>query len=307
MSGKAVSYQPSAAGGCESTTAVRRCAFTLIELLVVIGVVALLITALVVAGGGLIDDAKNKETLGVMQILDLALEEFRQDAPLKGVPGYRDRYGDYPCDELETFRRSGTPGESATPGVDIVGPPGGASNIYPAEASGFNDIEHRDVAAMALAIRLYSAEAASVLDKIGNRYRKAPPDADQFFDRNGDTNLDIEDEPLVYYVDAWGNPFEYFAIRPDPALTAVPSDLPAENRLNTAQRLIQANHGKALFVSYGPDGADQFELLGDDFESPLVEDFSQGDPGMIDSPLNADNVYLDEELTAKLRIEAEAP
>ncbi len=307
MTKNAISRQPSAISGRGSSIR-HRFAFTLIELLVVVGVVALLISVLVVAGGGIMDDAKTKETKVVMQLLDMAAEEFKQDAPLKGVPGYHGRYGDYPCDELEVFyEHGGIPG-TGDPGV--VAARSGAT-INAASVAALGDIKHRDVAAMALAIRLYSEEGTAILDKIGNRYRKVPANTD-FFDRNGDGNLDIDDEPLVYYVDAWGNPFEYFALCPSPpgGLQPAPTDNAAGDRLKTAQRFVHANHNKALFVSYGPDGTDQLQDLKDrdtGFKSPLVEDFSDADPvgvgGVIDNPLNADTVFIDDEVGKKVRVE----
>lgn len=268
----------------------------MIELLVVLGILALLMTAIVTVGRSVITDSKARETRGIMMIVDQAIQIFHEEAPLKRVREYRDRYGDYPCDELEGFVGTG-----ANPGI-----PGTSTYIGPGSNSDLNipnNVANRDLKAMILAIRLYSPAASAVLDKIDARYRRPPDNAEEFFDRNNNASADIDDEPLTTIVDAWKTPLSYFAIK-DGTLTPAPPDTNGD-RLAAAAFLVKHNRGKPLLVSYGPNGRDQ---LSPDFyvngKAPdLVWDLAGQDDstaGIIDNPLNDDNVYTDESIKERL-------
>jgi type II secretory pathway pseudopilin PulG len=281
--------------------------------MVVAAILALLIAVALLAGGSAVDDAKKRETRTVMSLMEQAIDQFKSDGPLQRVGEYRARYGLYPCDELECFvRLEGIPGSVAknllprgAPDADLVAE--GASWMTASAGNG-------DLKAMALAIRLYSAEGAATLDKIGARYKKAPAENDrQYLSRNGDQNLDADDVPLDVYLDAWGTPFGYFALS-DGGLSPAGSDS-MNNRRDASVFMVGRNRGRPVLVSYGVDGADQLSLLreehGDPLEpaqDPLVLDFHDtngptGFENVIDDPLNQDNIYIDQTLADRLRVE----
>ena len=83
------------------------------------------------------------------------------------------------------------------------------------------------------------------------------------------------------------------------------SNHPDWNEAST--KLIRLNHGRPIIMSYGPDGTDQLTAAamtaapgGANWSGPpsLVGDFMHN--GLIDHPLNADNVYADQGLKEKL-------
>ena len=196
-------------------------------------------------------------------------------------------------------------------GIPIEG--GSGAIIAPGQHSGarlnvpsgeLKNVKQQDIKAMALVTRLYSAEVAAILDRISPHYRRPPDDPEEFFDRDGEGDLDTDDVPLGYFVDTWGTPIRYFAVRDDDLAPApgVPPE-PFEQRLNTSAFLVQKNRGKPVLVSYGPDGREQ---LSDEFAGlarDLVGDFGDDDetPGRIDNVFNEDNVYVDETLNERLR------
>ncbi|MEE9294571.1 MAG: type II secretion system protein [Phycisphaerae bacterium] len=282
----------------------RRAGFTLVELLVVIAIIAILMSVLIVAAVSATDEAKRKETHTVMQLLDMAIAQFKDEAPLKRVTDYRKRYGDYPCDELEPFVRGGT-GIPGSVNNFVVGP--GTASTVNMGGGGLVGIPNREIAAMALVINLYSQDAAVTLDQIGSRYRRPPANPADFFDRNGDGTLDTDDEPLIYFVDAWGTPFDYFSVNtlPPPA-TQFPATGPAaRDRLEASRALIAANRGKPLLVSYGATGPEKRAVMGGTPRgpSPLVIDYS--DDAQFNNALNHDNVYLDTSLKDRILAEDE--
>ena len=260
---------------------VRRHAFTLIELLIVIGIIAILIGMVMKFGGAAIDDAQSRETRAVLLNLDMAVQQFHQDAPLGRVPEYKKRYKNYPCDELIPFFE----GAIIPPWPDIR-PPGGDLNV-PTE---FMNIRYGDIKAMALVINLYGGQAKAILDRVSGRYRRPPDVVGEFYDRNDNGMLDTDDEPLVYFIDAWENPIEYFATVWLDASTPDP-------RRDASTTMVRANRNKPFFVSYGPNGAEQLELqrARDPLTTPLVADY-EIEPHKIDQPLNGDNVYSDDAL-----------
>ena len=305
-------------GVLQFSNAPRRRAFTLVELMVVVAILAVLLGAVLAVTSSTIANAKARQTQAVMLNIQQAIEQFQTDAPLKRVKDYRDRYGVYPCDELEPFVRNGA--NRGRPQKDLTAPLGrvigpGADSDLNVPANGLNKVPDRSIKAMALAIRLYSSEGSAILDRISPKYRRPPMDRDEFFDRDasgGGATLDIDDEPLIYFVDAWGTPFEYFAVSPadDTTLavnTPAPTDL-AGNRLDASRWLVDGrNRGKPLLVSYGPDGPDQFSADFSDAQgNPLTDlvadyDASGPEPHVIDDPLNDDNVYIDDTIKERLR------
>lgn len=277
-------------------------AFTLVELLVTLGILAILITIVITIGGSAFGGAQKNETQAVLLNLQAAIEQFRQDAPLRRVtnnqqkPVYVNRYGDDPCDELNGFLRSGgnagvpvLPGHGTRP---FLGP-GGASARLHLPPAGLSAVRSSDFKALALVIKLYTPEAAAMLDRIEGRYRKTLPNPVEFFDRNGNDSLDMDDEPLFSFVDSWGNPIEYFATR---------NIVLDDKREKASKAFVEANLGKPLLVSYGPNGREQIAQLPANTTSPIVEDFAEMGPGehKVDQPLNADNVYPDDALNERL-------
>jgi prepilin-type N-terminal cleavage/methylation domain-containing protein len=315
----------------ETKKRTRKSAFTLIELVIVVAIIALLISVLVKVGGSAITRSKISQTRAVMQVIQTAIDQYKSEAPLAkivydGRRLYQDRYGNYPPDELEGFTSAGTswglPHDSGPQTVSIA--PGyrqGAVNPnISIGGSALNSagppIQHADIKAMVLAITLYSPTASSILDQLGGQYRRVEKTRDEFLDRDGSMTATAatDDQMLTYYVDVWGTPFDYFALRDnnpptvDPLVPA-PSDTIAGDRLRTSTALVTRNRGQAVLLSYGPDGPDQFSP---DFQvggrpQDIVFDYVASDPtpGTINNLLNDDTIFLDETLNERLRREPE--
>ncbi len=308
----------------------RRNAFTLIELVIVIAIVALLISVLVRVGGSAITSSRVNETRAVMETLNLAIEQFASESTFGKISYsaggdqvriYDERFGSNPPDELEGFDQGfGIPGRVGVPATDrfLVTEP---ATLTLLNVTNVSEVQNADIKAMVLAIRLYSDAASSILDKIPGRYQRVA--GDEFLDRDGMNTggmPDPDDVVLTYYVDTWGTPLQYFAVRDkfaDPLDPATffnsPDNLAAASAANTNDRLIastylvQQNRAQPLLVSYGPDGQDQFSTdfrIASGNEPPdLIQDFAGNDDttaSVINNPLNADNVYLDQTLNERI-------
>lgn len=305
--------------------------FTMVELLVVIVIIVILFSAVLVAGTTLISKAKISSTRAVLTVVRDAVEQFKRDQEAsptitrakQGSVKYIDRYGYYPPDELEVFSPQGLPGSGAggkslaPGGAKIVPTPQnnvtyGSMRFYtrglaPDEAA----IEHRDLAAMIVAIEVSGRTAGAILDRIDERYRVLGP-----LDNSGDPMLFLDrpaaggqlneswntgDFQIRYIVDDWGNPISYMAQRDwnggDPPEGSSNHD--AWNEAST--ELIRLNGGQPIIMSYGPDGTEQLtaEVMGDNGAASLVGDLEDGDH-KIGHHLNADNVYVDPALKARL-------
>ncbi len=314
-------------------------AFTLIELLAVFAIILVLISAILVGGPRLIGKARTRTTESLLRVVESAIEEFKREqtekptlvsAKQRAAAGawvwYEKRYGKYPPDELEVFTSQGLPG-SAPP------PPNGslalarASVLPTGEGEGYDEMtfyngggskpetEHRDLAAMVLAIEMFSPKATMILDHIpaSGRSRGAvnPTDGNpaQFLDRNAD-NLWTEDadtDPDVqirYIVDAWGVPISYLAQRdfaPNAPAATVSSNHALWNQAST--ELIRLNGGRPVVMSFGPSGPEQFKPAAHvDAGNPasFIGDWADPDNPGIDNPLNKDNVYANPDLAEKL-------
>jgi len=283
-------------------------AFTLVELLVVIGVIALLIGAILGVSVSVIAGAKARDTQAMLASLSLAVDQFRNDAPLAKATNYKKRYlENAPPDELEAFT-----GEYTESPVSVA-PGAAALQDGSGGALSLSAVEHRDIKAMVLAMTLYSDAAAAILDRIDTRFRRRAQDAagapTEVLRRSmGGSNIDI---PLVYYVDSWGTPLDYFATSDTTGAQAFYDTVPINNaRRDTSTALLRINNGEPLFVSYGPDGPEQFSAdfydPADDLPYDLVYDWTTytSDAGFsgnrIDHPLNADNVYSDPQIAERL-------
>jgi len=317
----------------------RRRAFTLIELLVVMSIIVVMLGAIVVAGSGLVNRARIRSTESVLSVVRSALEEFRHEQSetptitraRQGEARYRLRYGLYPPDELEVFTDSGLPGGGAAGGRSLAGRAvGGAAAANPDAAvipgplgaggypnmdfytiGGQPQFEHRDLAAMVLAIELHCEPAAAILDRLPEANRTAGPlladgEPQQFLDRDRNDQWDPGvDQDIRYVVDGWGVPLTYLAQRdyiPAGAAEASSND-PAWNQAST--EMIRLNGDEPILMSYGPDGRDQLarEAIDADDTAVLVRDWvgagtNQG--GVLDNPLNLDNVFANPELKEKL-------
>lgn len=312
--------------------------FTLLELLVVIVVISILVGAVLTASSLFINDARVKNTRAVLLVVRDALDQFKNDQSTKptvtrivqGTPpnatSYAARYGMYPPDELEVFSPYGLPGASASGKYSLAGP--GTNTQPPATESGAfremrfhrtgddaNDVfEHRDLAAMVLAIQLFSESADQILSRIPERNWTAgvlnnngrPA---QFLDRPPLGSAFVEgDEQIRYIVDDWGMPLSYLAQR-DFVENVTPPNRPAPassnhrdwNRAST--EMIRLNGGQPLVFSYGPDGKEQLSAnwMKANGEASLIVDWAgTGNPHRIDHPLNADNVYPDAGFNEKM-------
>ncbi|MCH7591491.1 MAG: type II secretion system protein [Planctomycetes bacterium] len=292
----------------------RASAFTIIELLVVMGIIVVLVGSVMVAGSALITKSKITNTRATLIVVRDAVEQFAREQKAKptltrrkqGGLKYKDRFGFFPPDELEWF--DGIRGANIIPDVGtfddmlfFVTTP-----TAPETAS-----EHRDLAAMILAIELFGNESKDILNRIAGRNRTAGPvdgtdDPSQFLDRNTDGAWDADDVQIRYIVDDWGTPIGYMSQR-DWVLNADAATRSQNhqdwNRVST--QLIRLNSNQPLIFSYGPDGRDQLtkDAMGTAADASIPTDFAQdppAPPNKLDHAYNADNVYVDETLKEKL-------
>lgn len=315
-----------------------RPAFTLIELLVVIGLIGVLVGAVLVAAPALIDRNRSNSTelllTGVRDMVEQFAREQQTKPTVARSPDYQKRFGFYPPDELEPFTDAGVPGAQNPKVLTVSGAkviPGLSKGQkynamtfredFPAADTAQRAIEHRDNAAMVLAIQMHGKESRDLLASFSDQHLRpaasdesnTPPVPLLYLDRPDDEGKapngqwDPErDEPLRVIVDAWGVPLQYFAQRDyDPkAQTAKPSsNHPDWNQAST--EMIRRNGNRPVIVSYGPNGKDQLteELLsGAEETTSMVGDWMDANDGKhaINNPLNADNLYPDPRLRDRL-------
>ena len=310
--------------------------FTLIEIMVVIAIIVTLLGAFIVVGRTVIERGKEKETSALLQKLDMAAKEFESKKPLGKMRGYISRYENYAADELDGFSSNvmlPVPNASRSGYLSPSNAELMINNTQATDAS-IAGMKYGDIKAFALAVRLFSDTGGAILDEVASKYRKAAAKDNlgtitEYLDRNGNNTFDAGiDEPLDYFVDAWGTPVAYFAVHdsrvsdpynPPPGCTGAadgpPGSPAAGDRLRASHRLVQLNNGVPLFVSYGADGPDQFSQ---DFFDPsrslyeakdLIYDYAMDDgtekKKKFDNRFNQDNVYSHEGL--KERIAAYVP
>ncbi len=150
-----------------------------------------------------------------------------------------------------------------------------------------------------------SPEAEATLDRIDSRFKvkllndsAIPTD---FWDVNGDGTFNPEvDEPLEYFVDSWGNPLAYFSTR---GVTTGPSSDRVVRAVFSSHLIRNFSNGRPVFVSYGPDGAEQqpnSELVASGAAQDLVTDFHFDNDHRINNKYNHGNIYSIEDLEKKL-------
>jgi len=172
--------------------------------------------------------------------------------------------------------------------------------------------EHRDLAAMLLAIRLFSDSAGAVLDQLPERaWNQGAVDEGgtpvQYLDRQGEGSgqFSSHDEQIRYVVDAWGEPLLYMSQRdwrPDlPNVEPAPDSSNHEDWNRTSTEWVKLNGGKPILMSYGANGHEQLTkaLLDTDPTLTVLGDWA--DDQRLSNELNADNVFVDDALAATLR------
>ncbi|MCK4658675.1 MAG: prepilin-type N-terminal cleavage/methylation domain-containing protein [Phycisphaerae bacterium] len=304
-----------------------RAGFTLVELLVVIAIIVILIGAVVMVGGSQVEKAKVRETSALLNTLHMAAGQFADEKPLGKVHRYTTRYGYYPPDELDGFVEDiGIPRPPQDKKIIRISPGGKKCFVKLPDDDEIEGVHYGDIKAFALAIRCYSEAAAATIDRIQPKHRHAADPADpgnpavpgEYLNRDGDDAFTTdEDEPLDYFVDAWGTPVAYFAtaeMKGDVSSLRSVWDSDTDNnvqaegdRLRTCRALLSLSNHVPVFVSYGPDGPEQFSAdfreagVGEGFPPDLIYDFGQPDPKYtFDHPMNQDNVYSNETVQKKI-------
>mgnify|MGYP001608904476 CR=1 FL=1 len=317
----------------------RSSGMTLVELLIVIVIIGILISAVMVASTSLIGKSKTRNTQAVLQIVADAVEQFKRSETEKPTitrnAAYKKRYGLYPPDELEVFSAgpSGVPGavtptgSLATPAGSVIVPAPQGVQYGPMKFYTGGDctdstclaMEHRDLAALIVVIESQGGEAAAILDRISDRNRsvgvldtnKLPA---QFLNRPAGINGQPEagwqggDLQIRYILDDWGIPIVYMSQRD---FSETPPSTPSGNHPDwneASTELMRLNGGQPLIFSYGSNGKDQTsaDLVSSEKGATFMGDFEplnatpENKPHVIDHPMNADNVYLNDQLREKL-------
>ncbi len=323
-----------------SNLSLRSCrrGMTLIELLIVIVIIGVLVSAVMVASTSLIRKSKTRNTQAVLQIVADAVEQFKRSETEKPTitrnADYKRRYGLYPPDELEVFGTTpinGIPTRLATPSGSLIvpAPPYAQPMRFYTDGTDNDRFEHRDLAALIVAIESQGGEAAAVLDKISDRNRSVgavdptTKKPSQFLSRPAainassvNTDWDPEDLQIRYILDDWGNPISYLAQRDHPGhdsgaaqpVASHNSMAPGGDWNEASTELIRLNGGQPVIFSYGPDGKDQLkkEMMDPNGAASLISDFAtepdtpDNKHHIIDHPANADNVYSNDQLRDKL-------
>ncbi len=310
-------------------------ALTLVELLIVIVIIGVLLSSILVAASHLIGRSKEQNTQGVLQIVSDAVEEFKREqiarATITKNSAYKKRYGLYPPDELEVFTAEGVPvpagttktGSLATPSGSVIlpKPPYSPMRFYADRSDLVADAnEHRDLAALIVAIETHGDASAAILAKLPDRNLSAGAlgadgNPSQFLDRPQGINgapsggWDADDLQIRYILDDWGMPISYLAQRD------WEEDKEDERRSKNhrgwnkgSTEIVRLNGGVPVVFSYGANGKDQLtsEMMGNSGAASLIGDFEPEAPSasdqedVIDHPANADNVYANPALKEKL-------
>ncbi len=316
--------------------AAHRAGFTLIELLVVVAIIAILISAVLVASSTLVNAAKEKSTQVILTIVRDAVDQFSAEQTRtptlanarQGAATYRNRFGTFPPDSIEVFTTKGLPTATGMPGslgvnrAQLVPGPG-TSGVKLGQMMFYHQtltpqqlaLEFRDQVAMQAAIEMFSEAGSSILSRIPDRNRSPgvltpPPQSTPvlFLDRpptlNGMWNS-AEDWQIRHILDDWGNPIGYMSTRDwTPSNTNYVDSTNMMGWGQTSTQLIKLNGDRPVIFSYGANGDDQLtpEVMGGTAAASIPVDWAGGaaDQRMTD-PLNADNVYANSELAEKVK------
>lgn len=234
---------------------------------------------------------------------------------------YRDRFGAYPPDELEIFCEKGLKSiwrdATLAPGKAVVRPTPMNNDKYedmkffPQVPPGASP-EFRDNLALTLAIDLFGQSSKMMLEQVAaNHRRDVPPDPSGspsvYLDVSVNNKFDpAEDRGWYYLVDSWGVPIGYMAQRDyDHRRTSTVLDSSNHRAYwgPASTGMVKRNGGQPVIFSYGPDGTEQVSraVQTADPRANMVGDWMDGggvsnnnaSQGVIDHPLNRDNVYAD--------------
>jgi len=222
---------------------------------------------------------------------------------------------------LEVFTGVGIPGgvsprsaRKLLPGdAHVIPDPTGTGGEYTDMSFQFKGLdpaglahEHRDLAAMIVAIEAYSPAARGILDKIPDAHRASVAidsttgDPVQYIDQNQNNRWDAgRDGEIQYILDDWGVPLVYYAQR-DGAGAAPSRNHLASWNLATAA-MVRLNGNRPIIMSWGPNGRAQLteDVLSDsDSTSLLHVDFN--DNNKLDDAWNTDNIFVDQGLIGRL-------
>lgn len=313
----------------------RQSGFTLVELMVVVAIIAVIAAGVIVVGSSVLDGARARSTRATITLVDTALDQFHEEKHLanasqiaSGTPSkvyYKDRYGIYPPDELEVFTGVGIPGGSSPRRERLLLPDNAHVMPDPTDSGQYGDMtfqhgdlalteqatEHRDLAAMIVAIETYSPAGRGILDKISDAHRAAVPydraarGPVQYVDTNRDDRWTAgKDREFRYIVDDWGVPLVYYAQRDAGGGNPVSSRNHATSWNRASTLLVRLNNDRPVIMSWGPNGRDQLTadvLDGGESTSLLHVDLADND--RLDDSWNKDNIFADDTLLDRLEEE----
>lgn len=296
----------------------RRLAFTLMEMMVVIGIIALLMSVVLLVGQGALQSARVKDTVVLIAQVDQAIDAFRTANPYRNVNAAQRRYGPNPPDDLMCYTPKPLYG---TNNFDIKMPclmPGGRGSfcyrmnntLITAISDDFTGsslpfVPKGDIQALVWALRS-QPESRAIYDSIAPRFKVAVGTDGEFFEMQDANNCSFDplaDKDVQVLVDSWKNPLSYYNVRlPGKLGEAAPlfsEDLTPH--AGVAQRLVTLNKNQPVVMSYGPNGELQ---LGSTPPETLEQQYDTNIPSggsLFPNPLNEDNVFADETLAFKLR------
>ncbi len=289
----------------------RQSGFTLIEILVVLAILGILMGIGFKSGAHVVVLGRTRYTEATLSTLNQAVLTYKSDSNQSRIPNVRRIFGDAPPDNIYVFdgQNSGiTLGGLTSPKKNIcmarssssIGPATGTSSgdelIDKRNSSGelenLQAWRHGDMRALVLAIRLRSPKASVLLDRIDPSFLVV--DEEYVFTPDVKAS-NPETIALNYYTDAWGTPIEYYSAKiGDPKGTLTPREV-------ASNAFVRANAGDPLFVSYGPNGEEQFsaETMADTGDTSIVADYWRDDADtggsdgdyLINGAMNDDNLY----------------
>lgn len=289
-------------------------AFTLVEILVVIAIIGILLAIVFKGGTALVENARKRDTQALLAKLDLAIDEYRREVDTSRIPQAMQVFNNVPPDDLRVFETAAQPQPPTIGGCDLrmrnqgkflLGGSAIANlnGLFDARDSdgrvkNADHLLHADIRALVLAIRLNSPKAKVILDSIDPKYWGEP---DEGFEYQPGTDPSVRIR-LDYLVDGWGNPLEYFST----CICEESAGLTPRERVSNA--FVHENNDGPVIVSYGADGSEQFAAdrlaLEKDASSMIAdyyEELKSAGRGVINNPLNSDNVYSSDFFANRVR------